>query len=152
MSVYPTKWWAVTTRIASPTEKAADTDRWTEILFRALSNRVAKRWRFVSFRGQGGGEWRGIVDVLAIRKDTSHSEHHLLKSGDLFDIVLVQMKGGAAKPPSREDVARLRAVARRYKAKAIVLFSWQRGNGTRFQRLGRGGAWVESSAKEIFGE
>ena len=113
---------------------------------------MAKRWRFVSFRGQGGGEWRGIVDVLAIRKDTSHSEHHLLRSGDLFDIVLVQMKGGAAKPPSREDIARLRAVARRYKAKAIVLFSWQRGNGTRFQRLGRGGVWVESSAKEIFGE
>ena len=107
-----------------PSAKAADTDRWTEILFRALSNRVAKRWRFVSFRGVGGGEWRGIVDVLAIRKDTSHSDHHLLKSGDLFDIVLVQMKGGSAKAPSAGDIARLRAVARRYRAKAIVLFSW----------------------------
>ena len=135
-----------------PAEKAAYTDRWTEILFRALSGRVAKRWRFVSFRGVGGGEWRGIVDVLAIRKDTSHSDHQLLKSGDLFDIVLVQMKGGSAKAPSASDIARLRAVARRYRAKAIVLFSWKKGNGTRWQRLGRGGMWVESSAGEIFGE
>jgi len=135
-----------------PSEKAADTDRWTEILFRALSNRVAKRWRFVSFRGVGGGEWRGIVDVLAIRKDTSHSDHHLLKSGDLFDIVLVQMKGGSAKAPSVGDIARLKAVARRYRAKAIVLFSWKKGDGTTWQRLGRGGRWMESSAKEIFGE
>ena len=141
------------TRLKSrPSEKAADTDRWTEILFRALSNRVAKRWRFVSFRGVGGGEWRGIVDVLAIRKDTSHSDHHLLKSGDLFDIVLVQMKGGSANAPRASDIARLRAVARRYRAKAIVLFSWKKGNGTKWQRLGRGGVWVESSAGEIFGE
>ncbi|MEO8628334.1 MAG: hypothetical protein ABI612_09575 [Betaproteobacteria bacterium] len=74
---------------ASALKKAANTDRWTEILFRALTSRVAKRWRVVSFRGAAGGEWRGIVDVLAIRKDTSHSSHELLKSGDLFDIVLV---------------------------------------------------------------
>jgi len=83
-----------------PWQKAANTDRWTEILFRALSNRVAKRWRFVSFRGMGGGEWRGVVDVLGIRKDTSKSDHKLLKSGDLFDVVLVQMKGGSARLPS----------------------------------------------------
>jgi hypothetical protein len=54
-----------------PWQKAGNTDKWTEILFRALSNRVAKRWRFVSFRGFGKGEWRGIVDVIAIRKNTS---------------------------------------------------------------------------------
>jgi hypothetical protein len=76
--------------------KAGNTDRWTEILFRALASRVARRWRFVSFRGKGGGEWRGIVDILAIRKDTSRSTHYLLKSGDLFEIILVQMK---AAPP-----------------------------------------------------
>ena len=43
---------------------AARTDRWTEILFRARSARAAKRWRFVSFRGKGGKEWRGVVDVI----------------------------------------------------------------------------------------
>ena len=84
-------------------KKAGNTDRWTEILFQALASRVAKRWRFVSFRGNRGGEWRGIVDVLAIRKDTSHSTHELLKSGDLFDVVLVQMKGGSARMPSATE-------------------------------------------------
>ena len=73
----------------TPQEKAANTDRWTEILFKALSARAAQRWRFVSFRGLGGGEWRGIVDILAIRKDTTVSKHDLLKSGDLFDFILV---------------------------------------------------------------
>ena len=51
--------------------KASDTDRWAETMFKALGKRVAGRWKFVSFRGKKGGEWRSIVDVLAIRKDTS---------------------------------------------------------------------------------
>jgi len=131
--------------------KAANTDRWTEILFRALSSRVAKRWRFVSFRGTAGGEWRGIVDVLAIRKDTSRSDHALLKSGDLFDIVLVQMKGGSAKGPSVGDIDRLRTVAKHYRTKEIVLFSWNRGRRTKFQKLGRGAKWMDSSAQALFG-
>ena len=79
-----------------PHEKTIETDRWTEILFRALSNRVAKRWKFVSFRGPKNREFAGIVDVVAIRKDTSKSDHEILRMGDLFEIVLVQMKGGSA--------------------------------------------------------
>lgn len=132
-------------------KKAGNTDRWTEILFRALASRVAKRWRFVSFRGNGRGEWRGIVDVLAIRKDTSHSSHALLKSGDLFDIVLVQMKGGSARTPSAVEIRRLMAVARRYRAKEIVLFAWKRGESCYFYRLTSRGVWALSSAGEIFG-
>jgi hypothetical protein len=97
----------------TPQEKAANTDRWTEILFKALSARAAQRWRFVSFCGLGGGEWRGIVDILAIRKDTTVSKHDLLKSGDLFDFIFVQMKGGAARNPNGSEIARLRAVAKR---------------------------------------
>jgi len=137
-------------KLSAP-EKAAKTDRWTEILFRALSNRVAKRWRFVSFRGAGGGEWRGIVDVLGIRKDTTKSDHHLLKSGDLFDIVLVQMKGGSSKTPSGVEFRRLRSVAKRYRAKAVILFTWKQGVECHFQKLGRGTEWVPSSAAELFG-
>src|SRR5262245_17645473 len=132
-------------------KKAANTDRWTEILFRALSNRVAQRWRFVSFRGGGGGEWRGIVDVLAIRKDTSQSDHHLLKSGDLFDMILVQMKGGSARAPSTAEIRRLRAVARHYRAKAIVLFTWRKRETCSFQKLGRSARWLRVSAHELFG-
>lgn len=135
----------------SAQKKAANTDRWTEILFRALSARAAKRWRFVSFRGEGGGEWRGIVDVLAIRKDTSHSDHYLLKSGDLFDLILVQMKGGSSRAPIPSEILRLRAVARRYRAKEIVLFTWKKGKGCKFETLGRGTNWVCSNATAIFG-
>lgn len=39
--------------------KAHATGRWSETMFRALSNRVANRWLFVSFRGANKGEWRG---------------------------------------------------------------------------------------------
>ncbi len=52
----------------TPAQKAHATGRWAETLFKALSARVAKRWQFISFRGAGKGEWRGVVDVLAIRK------------------------------------------------------------------------------------
>lgn len=135
----------------SPSKKAAKTDRWTEILFRALTAKVAKRWRFVSFRGLGGGEWCGVVDVVAIRKDTSHSDHELLKSGDLFDIVLIQMKGGSASNPSLGDIQRLRAVAKSYRAKEVVLFAWKPGVSSKFSTLNRQGTWTDSSAQEIFG-
>jgi hypothetical protein len=143
----------------TPSERARDTDRWTEILFKALSSRHAKRWRFASFRGAGGGEWRGVVDVLAVRKDTSKSEHQILKSGDLFEMILVQMKGGSAGRPKERDLLRLQAVKRRYQARDIVLFCWnKRKKGKKrkkegtcsFERLA-GGKWVPSSAKEIFG-
>jgi hypothetical protein len=132
-------------------DTAATADRWTEILFRALAARVAKRWRFVSFRGATGGEWRGIVDVVAIRKDTSHTDHELLKRGDLFDIVLIQMKGGSARWPTDGEVLRLRAVGRQYRVKAIVLFGWRKSRGCEFYTLTRSGAWEKSSSREIFG-
>jgi hypothetical protein len=116
-----------------------------------LTARIANRWRFVSFRGVSGGEWRGVVDVLAIRKDTSRSDHRVLKSGDLFEVVLVQMKGGLARNPNAADIRRLRAVKRRYGAKAIVLFAWKKAVSSHFYKLGRDVEWTRSSAKNIFG-
>ena len=92
-----------------------------------------------------------MVDILAIRKNTDHSIHELLKSGDLFDLVLVQMKGGGARPPTLGDIRRLKAVRRRYGARDIVLFSWKKGEGCRFERLTRNGTWANSSALDIFG-
>jgi len=134
-------------------QRAAHTDRWTETLFRALSNRVAERWRFVSFRGLGGGEWRGVVDVLAVRKNTARSDHHVMKSGDLFDIMLIQMKGGSARPPSPLDIRRLRAVKRRYRASGIVLFSWKRQKLCTFQTLEASGKWSDPvRPADLFGE
>ena len=131
-------------------KKAGNTDRWTEILFRALTSRVARRWRLVSFRGTGGREWGGIVVVLAIRKDTAHSNHDILKSGDLFELILVQMKGGSARKPNAAEIRRLQAVKSRYGAKDIVLFSWKKGKGCEFSKLSRG-EWKVSSPIDIFG-
>jgi hypothetical protein len=105
----------------------------------------------VSFRGAAGGEWRGIVDVLAVRKDTSQSSDRLLKSGGLFDVVLVQMKGGSARTPSAVDIQRLMAVAKRYRAREIVLFAWKRAEYCTFHKIVHGRAWAASSAREIFG-
>ena len=70
----------------------------------------------MEFFGKDGGESRGIVDLLAIRKD-HRSPPTGLKRGDLFEIVLVQIKGGSARWPTRSDILRLRQVARHYHAK-----------------------------------
>lgn len=118
---------------------------------RAVSTRVAKRWRFMSFRGKGKGEWRGVVDVLAIRKDTSVPRNSDLKRGDLFEVILVQMKGGTAQAPSIEERRRLREVAKYYRAQAVVLFQWDRGRTTGFYTLTRSLQWEPSTCRQIFG-
>jgi hypothetical protein len=131
--------------------KAHTTGRWAETMFRVLSRRVAERWEFVSFRGKGKGEWRGVVDVVAIRKDTSQPPNSKLKRGDLFEIILVQVKGGTARPPTREDCVRLREVARRYAARAVVLFEWKKGISWRFLLLDlRSLRWIETPGEVAF--
>ena len=47
-----------------------------------------------------GHESAGIVDLMAIRKD--HGTHNSkFKRGDLFEIILIQIKGGGARLPDR---------------------------------------------------
>jgi hypothetical protein len=134
-----------------PHEKAHATGRWAEIIFRALSSRVADRWKFVSFRGAGHGEWRGIVDVLALRKNTKLPRQAALKRGDLFDIILIQMKGGGARSPGKIDLQRLRQVARHYHAREVVLFEWRLGISSHFFVLRPRNRWEPSTSREIFG-
>lgn len=131
--------------------KAHATGRWAEIIFRALSGRVANRWKFVSFRGAGKGEWRGVVDVIGIRKNTEDPNDECLKRGDLFDIVLIQVKGGSARGPTKDDCRRLREVAKRYRAKAIVQFQWKIGKSSTFSTLTRAMKWKETTREELFG-
>jgi len=132
--------------------KAHATGRWAEIIFRALSSRVAKRWQFVSFRGANKGEWRGVVDVIAIRKDTSQPTRENLKRGDLFDIILIQIKGGSASQPTQQDCMRLREVAKYYRAQAIVQFQWQKGITSSFSELDlRSLKWKPATGASIFG-
>src|ERR1035437_5011848 len=117
---------------------------------RALSSRVAKRWRFVSFRGLKGRESTGIVDIVAIRRDMSEPTSEGLKKGDLLDLILIQMKGRTAARPSPAEIARLWFVRRKYRGRAVVLYEWRRREFSRFSRL-VGVERKETSAKEIFG-
>jgi hypothetical protein len=130
--------------------KARSTGRWAETICRALGARVAKRWKFVSFRGGNGGEWRGVVDVLAIRKSTAQPTDDALKLGDLFDIILIQVKGGSARGPTASDCARLRKVARQYHARAVAQFQWKKADSSSFFVLGRGTHWEEIEPVELF--
>src|SRR5204862_8095915 len=106
--------------------------RGAEIMFRALSTRVASGGQFIPFRGAHQREWRGVVDLLAIRKDTAQPRRKSLSRGDLFEIVLVQVKGGSAPSPTKADCRRLHEIAKRYHAKAVVQFQWQRGRAASF--------------------
>jgi len=47
--------------------------------------------------------------------------------GDLFEIILIQVKGGTAKFPSPEDIARLVYVKEHHRADKVVLTEWKRG-------------------------
>lgn len=129
--------------------KAFDTGKWAETMLKALGSRAASRWKFVSFRGKKGGEWCGIVDVLAIRKDTSKPSKEGLKRGDLFDIIIIQVKGGKARPPSPSDIQRLKLVAAYYRAKHIVLYEWKKKKMSQFKVWDR--SWKPLKAADIFG-
>jgi hypothetical protein len=143
-----------------PSDKATKTARWATTLTKWLISRTKSRtdWQLVEFAGPAGKESRGIVDVLAIRKDHSTADDGL-KRGDLFEIVLLQIKGGSARWPSRDDILRLRQVARHHRASCIVLADWQKGRQptlyTLAGRLGQGfdprGAWNEVAPEEVFG-
>ena len=89
--------------------------------------------------------------MLAIRKDTHAPAQPSLNRGDLFDIILIQMKGGSAKTPGVEERQRLRVVAKIYRAQAVVLFQWDRGRTTDFFTLNRRLQWESSTCLDIFG-
>jgi hypothetical protein len=60
----------------------------------------ARRWQLVGFPGLAGRESAGIVDLIAIRKDHATVNGHF-KRGDLFEIILIQIKGGGARCPTQ---------------------------------------------------
>lgn len=92
------------------------------------------KWRFVEFGGTTGSESRGIVDILAIRKD--HNPKEGLKRGDCFEIVLIQSKGGSSRRPKEEEVQRLSVVGQRYGAKAVVLGRVEEGHAFAALQIG----------------
>ncbi|OHB65340.1 MAG: hypothetical protein A2Y77_15930 [Planctomycetes bacterium RBG_13_62_9] len=89
-----------------------------------------------------------MVDLLAVRKD-HRTQDDTIKRGDLFDLVLIQVKGGGAGFPTTEDVVRLRKVARHHRAKAIVLCEWKRRQRLQLYVLKRN-RWIPAEADEVF--
>jgi hypothetical protein len=95
------------------------------------------RWQLVGFPGPGGRESAGIVDLLAIRKNHTKSKSPF-KRGDLFEIILLQIKGGGSKRvkrPTKAEAKRLRAVAQYYNARSVVLAEWIKGRHPKFYWL-----------------
>ena len=113
----------------TPPEKAINTGQWAKIMTKWLitfSMKGGKKWQIVSFEGAGGGESRGIVDFMAIRRDHKFFDNQI-KIGDYFEIILIQVKGGGARMPTLNDICRLSKVGEYYNAKRIILSSWQKG-------------------------
>jgi len=93
-----------------------------------------RRWQLVGFPGPAGRESAGIVDLLAIRKNHNKPKPPF-KRGDLFEIILIQIKGGGAKRPDKSEIRRLQSVAKYYSARAVVLVEWVKGNHLNFHWL-----------------
>jgi len=125
----------------------------TQVAIRqAIADRPYPRWHFIKFGGKRGGESRGVVDLVAIRKD--HSEPKAgTKRGDALQIILIQVKGGSAAKPTTEDAARLRIIGRRHGASGILLATWKKGNVARFYSLrGKLFEWREiDDLRGVFG-
>ena len=135
----------------TPGKKAQHTARWARTMTKWLvtySRKVGAKWNLVEFGGKARSESRGIVDILAIRKNHREAPEGL-KRGDLFEIVLIQTKGGSAPRPTNDDIERLQKVAKRYHAKAIVLAEWERGKKLALFQLKRK-QWKSVSPNEIF--
>lgn len=136
----------------SPGQKAQHTAKWARTMTKWLitfSRRTGARWNLVDFGGKTKAEARGIIDLIAIRKD-HRKDGPGLKRGDLLDILLIQTKGGTSPRPTRADILRLSRVARHHRAKAIVLAEWRRGETLCMFRLERN-KWQPVKPVDIFG-
>ena len=141
-----------TTEDLSPGKKAQQTAKWARTMTKWLvtySRRTGARWNLVDFGGKTKAEARGIVDLVAIRKDHRHDLPGL-RPGDLFEIVLIQTKGGSAPRPTLADVVRLRRVAKHHRAGAVILAEWLRGEHLKLSKLS-GSRWHSVSPDEVFG-
>ena len=140
-------------------KKAAHTARWATTMTKWLVSFTKSRtaWQVVEFTGPHGRESRGIVDLLAVRKNHRQPVDGL-KRGDLLEIVLLQVKGGTARWPSWDDIDRLRRVARHHRAKAVVLAVWHKGAQPTLYGLksrvrhteGPRSAWDAVTPEEVF--
>ena len=133
-------------------KKAHHTAKWARTMTKWLitkSRRTGAKWNVVNFGGKTGSEARGIVDMIAIRKD-HRCDNSDLKRGDLFEIILIQTKGGSATRPTQDDLIRLSKVAQKYNAKAVILSEWRRRQKLKLFKLNEL-QWVPVLPDKIFG-
>ena|SRR5687768_13545409 len=118
--------------------KASRSAKWAITMTKWLITKVKGKttWRLVTFCGPNGGESVGIVDLVAIRKNHNRPTNGL-KRGDLFEIMLIQVKGGKSAWPSTDDILRLRRVGQQYRAKEILLAEWKKGKQPTIYRMKR---------------
>lgn len=112
----------------------------------------AKTVSVLAFIGVLWAEARGVVDLIAIRKD--HGLPRMgTKRGDDFQIILIQVKGGYAAMPTAEDAKRLRLVARHHRACRVLLAVWIKGKAAQFFYLHRNlNGWLKvDDLKAVFG-
>lgn len=121
---------------ATLVDKVNWTHKWSITMTRVLvSSLVTKtKWKLITFHGPANQEARGVVDILAVRKD-HRSAKNGLNRGDLLDIVLIQVKGGSAAWPSKDDIRRLRKVRKHHRARAVLLAAWKKGHLPTLHRL-----------------
>ena len=135
-------------------ERAHSTATWAKTMTKVIisqNNKGGPIWHVVNFLGPNKAESRGIVDLLAIRK--AHELHDLpLKRGDLFEMILIQVKGGTARRPSAEERERLKKVAEIYSVKTILLSEWKKGSRARFFKLDDDEWSEEVNPAEVFGQ
>lgn len=108
----------------------------------AVATAKFPRWHLLTFSGQHGSESRGVVDLVAIRKD--HGETCKgTKRGDCFQIILIQVKGGYSARPTPKDALRLQAVARHHRADNVLLATWKKGSAAKFFSLRPNREWLQ---------
>ncbi len=119
----------------SPGKKAQRTGKYAKIMtkWRITYKTRGVKWQFVSFEGSQGGESTGVVDLIAIRKNHELPKKEPFSRGDLFDIVMIQVKSGKS-GLKISDIFRLKKVARRYKAKPVIA-EWDQGKSLMFYGL-----------------
>jgi len=86
---------------AVPARRALHTAKWARTMTKwiiSFSQKAGARWNIVDFSG-ARGESRGIVDLLAVRKNHRRSTA-ATKRGDFLEIILIQCKG-VARPGDR---------------------------------------------------
>lgn len=125
---------------------AAATGKWAVTMAKvrirqALAAAPFPRWHLLTFSGPQGRESRGVVDLIAIRKDHG-TPRRGTKRGDCLEIILIQVKGGYSAQPTPEDALRLQAVGRHHRADNVLLATWKKGTAAKFFSLRPNREWV----------